>query len=227
MGLVERVKRRVVSIKPEIGSVFITYIPVPPLAGRPLVMAEGYDVRFVESADDPAIDELPRWQRPLARRHLADRTWAYLLVTESATGLKVGHVWVALESPKGIANGMLNVRLAPGEAYIYDLFIHPDHRRAALGNAMGQMLVDTFADRGVEWGLTQVVFDNMPSVMWHHMFGFNWMQLGNYLRFGDRYWFKIPLSESPRFGPLSKRGRHSEPDPGPPFGGSFLPQDVG
>jgi GNAT superfamily N-acetyltransferase len=227
MALAERVKRRVMSYKPEIGSVFITYIPVPQLAGRFPPTADGYEIRFVDSADDPAIQDLPSWQKPLARKHIGDGSWAYLLATELATDKKVGHVWVALASPKGIANGMLNVKLAPGEVYVFDLFIDPEHRRASLGNAMGQQLIETFTVRGIEWGLTQVVYDNMPSVMWHHMFGFNWMQVGNYLRFGDRYWLKIPFSESPRYGPLSKRGRHSEDHPGPPFGGSFLPQDAG
>jgi len=212
--------------KPEMGTAFLTYIEMAPNVGREFETSPQYRLSEVTAADDPAFDLMPRWQAALARDLVVAGRWCHLVAYDTETGDKVGHVWVTLESTSGLANGVMNVRLRHDEAYVFDLFIDPRHRRAALGNAMGQWLIQTFESRGVAWGLTHVMYDNAASVMWHHMFGFNWMQVFNYVHIGDRIWWKVPFGECPRFGPLSRRGRHSMAEPPDPFGGALIPQQL-
>jgi ribosomal protein S18 acetylase RimI-like enzyme len=226
MTRLERIRAAVAGWRPEIGSAYLTYFDVRAHAGREVVTDDRYELHEVVEPADPMIDLLPRWQRPLARRHIGNGSWYHLVATDRESGEKVGHVWLTVESTRGVANGVMNVRLAPDEVYVFDLYIHPEHRRAALGNAMAQWLVETFVVKGVRWGLTHVLHTNAVSVMWHHSFGFNWMQMYNYVRIGERIWWKIPLSDSPRFGPLSRRGRYSSDDPSDPFGGALLPQEL-
>ncbi|HKY14990.1 MAG TPA: hypothetical protein VJM33_08690 [Microthrixaceae bacterium] len=226
-GIREGIAGRLKQYKPEFGSAFLMYFDVQAHVGREFETNERYVLRRVVELDDPEIDRLPKWQRPLAREHLADESWIYVVATDTESGdMKVGHVWMTVTSVSGFGNGVMNVKLAPMEVYVFDLYIHPDHRRAALGNGLACWLVNNMGRVGYEWGYTHVLYDNAASVMWHHMFGFNWMQLFNYVHLGDRFWFKVPFSDSPRYGPLSRRGRHSDPDPQDPFGGAILPQEM-
>jgi ribosomal protein S18 acetylase RimI-like enzyme len=182
-----------------------------------------YRFHEIVSADDPELAFAPRWQRRLCRTEMDRGAWYCLVAHDLATGTKVGHVWSTTESASGLRNGIANVRLAPDEVYVWDLYIDPAHRNLVLSQEIGRALIRTFDARGKRWGLTHVLFDNAASVMWHHLFGFDVAQLVNFVRIGERVLWKVPFGESPRFGPLSRAGRHSLDDPPDPFGLSFVP----
>ena len=79
--------------------------------------------------------------------------------------------------------------------------------------------------RRPRWGYTHVLMDNPSSVIWHHMFGFDAVQTVNCVNIGDRYWWKVPFSASPRFGPLSRHGRHDDESAADPIGSGLLPPE--
>jgi GNAT superfamily N-acetyltransferase len=228
--VVSGIGRRLGRLRPHKGTAFLTYIDIPAKLARAgegegVAVGEDAEYRFHEitSADDPELAFAPGWQRRLCRTHMATGEWYCLVAYETATGAKVGHVWATTASTRGLLNGVVDVRLAPDEVYVWDLFIDPAHRRLGLSQAMGWALIHTFAARQKRWGLTHVLYENAPSIMWHHVFGFAWMQVFNYIHIGDRIWWKIPFATCPSFGPLSRHGRHDSAQPGDPFGGALVP----
>jgi ribosomal protein S18 acetylase RimI-like enzyme len=222
MGATTRTRwDRVVAHRPRIGTAFLTYLH---LADHTVPHDTGGRYRFHEitSGSDPMLARFaPRWQQRLTRRLLDEGAW-YALVALDGDEV-AAHVWVASRTVKGRFNGVVDLRLAEDEAYAFDLYIRPGHRRASLGNEMGDRLIRTFKARGIEWAYTHVLFDNPGSVIWHHTFGYNWVQIFNYLTIGPRIWWRLPFGTCPRFGPMSRRGRHSTASPEAPFGGAMLP----
>jgi L-amino acid N-acyltransferase YncA len=214
------------------GTAYLTYISAQAKmttagTGEGVATGDEEEYRFHEitSPDDPALAFAPRWQRRLCRTHMPTGAWYCLVAYEAASGKKVGHIWSTTTSSKGLFNGVVNVKLFPDEVYVWDLYIDPSHRRLGLSQAMGWALIRSYDARGKRYGLTHVLYENAPSVLWHHMFGFSWLQLFNYIQIGDRIWWKVPFATCPTFGPLSRDGRHSLPHPPDPFGGSLLPSD--
>jgi GNAT superfamily N-acetyltransferase len=205
---------------------FVTYIDIPGKLGQLAALdpsTSRYRFHEITSSADPMLGFAPHWQRRLCRTHMDAGFWYCLVAVDPETDAKVGHVWTTTESANGRLNGMLDVRLAPDEVYVWDLFIDPAHRNLVLSQEMGEALIRTFEARGKRWGLTHVRYDNAASVMWHHLFGFDAAQVVNFVQVGDRLLQKLPFGESPRFGPVSRRGRHSTLDPADPFGLSFVP----
>jgi ribosomal protein S18 acetylase RimI-like enzyme len=230
--VLEAGRRRLEKLRPRTGTAYLTYISIHQKLetagkGEGVATGEGAEYRFHEitSPDDPALAFAPRWQRRLCRVHMPTGAWYCLVAYEAATGKKVGHVWSTTVSQNGLLNGMVNVKLHPDEVYVWDLYIDPSHRQLGLSQAMGWALIRSYAAREKRYGLTHVLYENAPSILWHHMFGFSWLQLFNYVQIGDRICVKVPFSACPAFGPLSRRGRHSLPDSPDPFGGALLPSD--
>ncbi len=225
-GIIDKLRSSLQNLRPHLGTAYVTCLNTEQKLGRPFETGENYRFHLIESGDDPALGFAPRWQRRMAARAMANGEWICLVAYDTELDdLRVGHVWATFADTRSLGNGMLNVRLRGGEAYIWDLFIHPEHRRMSLGNAMGQALIDTFQPRGVEWGYTHVMADNSSSVIWHHMFGFDLVQDVNCIHAGDRFWMKVPFSASPRFGPMTRNGRHNQEPPQPPEVTGLLPPE--
>ncbi|MCP4435012.1 MAG: hypothetical protein GY812_05835 [Actinomycetia bacterium] len=223
MNLYERVKARTLRLKPSIKSAYMPYLE---LAGSAHLQAlsDTYDMQLVESSKDPLLAKLaPPWLQRIAGPMLDAGDWYAMAILHE--GDVVGRVWMALRVPHGPVNGVMNVRLANDEAYGFDLYIEPEHRRGDISNFMAYHCINELQLRGVKVGYTHLDCDNAPSVFWHAGVGFNTIQSYSYLKIGDRIHWKIPLSDSPRWGPVSRRGRHSEaPDERvDPFGNALLP----
>ena len=89
---------------------------------------------------------------------------------------------------------------------------------------MGWALIRSYDARGKRFGLTHVLYENASSVLWHHLFGFSWLQLFNYIQIGDRIWWKVPFATCPavrsaltRWAPLVARPAGSVRRLAPPF----------
>jgi GNAT superfamily N-acetyltransferase len=157
----------------------------------------------------------------LAAKYLDAGDWYAMAILDGDQ--VVGRVWMATRVDNQLLNGIMHVRLRDDEAYGFDLYIEPEHRRGSISSFIADACISELQRRGTRIGYTHLMFDNPPSVMWHHMVGFNWLQVYNMISIGERFVMKIPFSESPRFGPLSRRGRHSEEPPPDPFGGALIP----
>ena len=224
MGIAERVKKAVADYRPKIGSGYLTYIDLFEADPEYVELDDTYTHEVVQSSSNPLFAKVaPPWQRRIAAQKVDAGDWYVLVIMHE--GKVIGHFWATVRSTKGLLNGVMDVNLVDGhEAYGFDLYLDPDHRRGKIGNWVAWLTITGLRDRGVRYGYTHVLTDNVPSIFWHHGVGFNIYQTFNYFNFGPRIWWKMPFSETPRYGPLSRRGRFNDPEPQDPFGGSFFPQ---
>jgi hypothetical protein len=225
MRVRERASQLLQEYRPRIGTAFLTFLDIDGVEPPEVDLPEGLSSRTITSSTDPLLARFsPRWQRRLAAPRLDSGDW-YVLVILDGERL-IGHFWASMVSTRGLFDGVLNVNVGPDEAYGFDLYLDPEYRRGKIGNFVAHTTIMSLRERNVKVGYTHVLFDNAPSIFWHHGVGFNWVQVVNYVNFGPRIWWKIPFSASPRYGPLSRRGRFDEDDPQMPFGSSMLPQGM-
>jgi GNAT superfamily N-acetyltransferase len=224
VGTIDRIKSKLAEYRPRIGSAYLNYIDLVAADPEYVELDEHYTHEVVESSSNPLFAKVaPPWQRKVAAEKVDNGDWYVLVIMHD--GEVIGHFWAAVASTRGLMNGIMNLELVEGEeAYGFDLYLHPDHRRGKVGNWVAWLTITGLRDRGLRWGYTHVLVENVPSIFWHHGVGFNILQSFNYFNFGPRIWWKLPKSETPLYGPLSRKGRHNDPQPADPFGGSFFPQ---
>jgi L-amino acid N-acyltransferase YncA len=211
--------------RPRVGTAFLTALDIDGVEPPDVDLPEGFTSRIITSGDDPLLLTFsPSWQRRMAAERLDSGDW-YVLVILDGDKL-IGHFWASMISTKGLFNGVIDVNVGADEAYGFDLYLHPDYRRGKIGNFVANSTIMSLRERNVKVGYTHVLFDNAPSIFWHHGVGFNWVQVFNYVNIGPRIWWKIPFSASPRYGPLSRKGRFNDKNPQMPFGSSMLPQGM-
>lgn len=221
----ERARQLLGEYRPKVGTAFLTFLDIDAAAVPDVELSEGLTSRTITSSSDPLLARFsPGWQRRMAAERLDSGDW-YVLVILDGDRL-IGHFWASMVSTRGLFNGVINVSVGPDEAYGFDLYLDPEYRRGKIGNFVARTTILSLRERGVKVGYTHVLFDNAASIFWHHGVGFNWVQVFNYLNIGPRIWWRIPFSASPRYGPLSRRGRFNEENPAMPFGPSMLPQGM-
>jgi hypothetical protein len=118
-------------------------------------------------------------------------------------------------------------RRAPGEAgrrrvlHVH-LFVEQEYRRSGVAFTMADHFFRKYPPGSTtyNYGYGFISYDNVPSIMWHHSVGFQIAQTMNYVEIGPFIKWKIPFSDMPRFGPMSRKGRHTDPSKdvfGPPL----------
>lgn len=227
MASLEGLKRRAKSYKPHIQSAFIVY--VVPNASPVNEVDEQFDVVEMTEPNDPLLDQITQpWQRKGARKMLAAQRGRVILAL--ADGKPVGRIWEIFETETGFFSGIPRVKLAKRETFMFDLFVDREFRRSNIGMTMADYFFSRY-DHGstrypsngtVDYVYGFVSYENAPSIMWHYSIGFNIVQTINYLSIGDRVKWKIPLSDMPRFGIMSRKGRHTNPEK-KMFGTSLFP----
>ena len=122
----------------------------------------------------------------------------------------VGWIWLSRVSHRDPWSG-LRIRLAPGEAYAYALWVEPDFRPAGVPSAlMSSMLREVHEDGGLERVYGWVDSRNRPSQALMRMSGFRPVQRVKRLHVLRRFGTQVPGSDKPSFGPLSRTGIHAE-----------------
>ncbi|MEZ5322469.1 MAG: hypothetical protein R2698_10420 [Microthrixaceae bacterium] len=223
MATLEGVRRRLDEWRPRIRSTFVIYLtprpsPIPP---------ERIDERFtVVTVTDPA-DPLVAWacsskrQRRIAREAMGTGRWQ-LTVALDPDGEPAGRLWQSSASERDLANGVPRMRLCDDEVLMFDLFIERRHRRSGLAFTLADHYFRLLDPRTthVRFVYGFVDFENVASILWHHAAEFQIAQTVNLLEVGPFVKWKLPFSDVPRFGPMSRRGRHTDPDRdvfGPPL----------
>ncbi len=224
--------------KPHITTAYLTYLDLTVQEPPGSTKDEVYSHVILETSTDPLFKRIgTSSMRRVARPRLDAGDW-YAVVILADTGAKdsngpaktvselevAAYFWVALKPKRSLFSGVMNVHVLPDEAYGFDLYVKPEHRRGSLGNYVADIVITDLKDRGLKYGYTHLLYDNIPSIFWHDGVGFNVAQSFNLFSFGPRVTWKIPLSESPRYGPLSRKGRFNDPEPKECFGGSLLPK---
>jgi GNAT superfamily N-acetyltransferase len=215
--------RRLRALTPRIQSAFIVYL-VP--GGNPVTELDpDVDVVEVTTPDDPLLDEVAvGWQRPRARKELARRGWDIVVAIKD--GQPVGRIWETWVDERALFSGVPRVRLAEDECLMFDLYVAREHRRGNVAMTMAHHFFEKYDPDGgskIRYVYGFISYENAPSILWHHSIGFNVVQTMNYLQIGERIKWKVPFSDVPRFGPMSRRGRHTEPGV-ELFGTQLLPQ---
>jgi hypothetical protein len=225
MPSVGGIKRRLTNLKPHVQSAFIVYVTPrkSPVTER---VEDEFEVREVTSADDPLLPKVcAPWQLPWARQQMRNGTLEVIVALKD--GVPIGRIWESTAaSHPALFSGVPRVKLAKDEFFMYDLFVEREYRRSNIGMTMADYFFrrydpDKIGD-SVKYGYGFISYENAPSILWHHSIGFNVVQTINYLSIGDRIKWRIPFSDVPRFGPMSRKGRHTDPET-ELFGTGLLP----
>jgi hypothetical protein len=174
---------------------------------------DSFEIVEVTTPDDPLLEKITqRWQQPGARDMLGRRAGRIIVALKD--GEPIGRIWEIFESERRYFSGVPRVKLAPGETFMFDLFVERDYRRSNIGMTMADYFFNMYdpATCGVDYVYGFISYENAPSILWHYSIGFNVVQTINYLSIGERIKWKVPFSDVPRFGPLSRNGRHTDPE---------------
>ncbi len=173
------------------------------------VAADGVEVS-VMSADHPGRrDALEGRFEATAPSLLARGDTCYLATVDGRFG---GWLWFSRLPVQRDPWSGLRIRLAPDEAYTYAMWAEPELRSLGIGGRlMSTLLRDVQADAATRRLYGWVDRENREMQMLvRMMFGFAPVQRVTRLRLLDRVGWQVPLSDRPRFGPVSRAGRHSD-----------------
>jgi ribosomal protein S18 acetylase RimI-like enzyme len=131
-------------------------------------------------------------------------------------GRPVGWIWLSRVSHRDPWSGLV-IRLAPDEAYAYDLWTRPEARQAGAGPALvGAMLREAQAEPGLIRVYGWVDRRNRESQILLRMLGFRDVQTVRRVHVLRRRGWMVRGSDHGGFGPLSEQGRHSTYPEGTP-----------
>jgi len=221
MPTVEGLKRRLKEYKPKVQSAFIVYCG--PRKSNIDPDDTTFEVVMVTSPDDPIVEKVTqKWQLSGAKQALAEGKWRIMVALKD--GEPVGRIWETMRSERRLFIGVPRVRLAPDEAFMFDLFVEREYRRSSIAITMAEHYFDLYDPdtTHLKYAYGFIAYENAGSILWHHGAGFNIVQTINYLELGPRIKWKIPFSDNPRFGPMSSKGRYNDPDK-ELFGSSLMP----
>jgi GNAT superfamily N-acetyltransferase len=166
------------------------------------------EVRRIRAADEVEWQRLlppERWTR--ARVFFTRDDVGFVALVE---GRFAGWVWLSRVSHRDPYSG-LRIRLAPDEGYAYALWIEPESRPHGLGpHLMTAMLTEARDVHALARVYGWVDRRNRESQMLLRMLGFVSAQRARRVHVLHRVGRALPGSVEPRYGPLSRAGRHSE-----------------
>lgn len=212
MPSVGGVRRRLEALKPVVVPTFVVFItaresPVPSVDDE-------FQIVEVRRPDDPLLPKLTSSKRQLrvARQALEAGDWDILAALKD--GEPVGRLWESGTTERRFFSGVPRFRLADDEIFLFDLFVEKEYRRSSVAFTMADYFFRKYApgatDKHYAYGF--ISYDNVPSILWHHANGFTIVQTVNMLHIGESVKWRLPFSDVPRFGPLSKKGRYTDPD---------------
>jgi len=225
MASIEGIKRKLAEYKPTVVSAFVVYVTPRESPVDPDSIDPEFEIVEVNTPDDPILPKICANKRQLkiAQQAMREGRWN-IIVALNAAKEPVGRIWETNETEKAFTSGVPRMKLASDEFLMFDLWVDKPYRRGGLANTMADFFFkrdppDT-SPRANGYGYGFVSYENVPSILWHHSVGFQIAQTMNYLQVGPFIKWKMPFSDMPRFGPMSKKGRHTDPDKrmfGPPL----------
>ncbi|MEI2651362.1 MAG: hypothetical protein V9G12_04195 [Microthrixaceae bacterium] len=225
MASIEGLKRKLNEYKPTVVSAFVVYVTPRASPIDPDDIDPKFTIVEVNTPDDPILPKITSSKRQLkiAQDAMRDGRWN-VIVALNEDMEPVGRIWETVRTETALANGVPRMKLASDEFLMFDLWVDREYRRGGLANTMADFFFrrdpPETSPRAGGNGYGFVAYENVPSILWHHSVGFQIAQTMNYLQIGPFIKWKIPFSEMPRFGPMSRKGRHTDPDKkifGPPL----------
>jgi hypothetical protein len=214
VSLVDKVKGRVERAKPRVSECVIVARPLPLIADE--VIEAGPDFRFkiVFDPTDRHLAQIETPQRLELMKGPFARGAVVILAIHIPTDRAIGKMWLITESPIAGDNhrGLLPIQLAKDEAFLFDLWVDKEFRRGAVGITMAYEM-GAAADEyfpWLRWVYGYAHKDNEASMQLMTLIYGMWpVQEVKEIEVGDFYVNIVPGSDHPKFGPFSKKGRHS------------------
>lgn len=212
MASLDGLKRRLNEWKPKVQSAFVVY--VTPRESPVDEVDDSFEVVEVTTPDDPILPKITTSKRQLkvARAAVAEGRWDIIVALKD--GEPVGRIWETRGGRRPLFDGVPRMHLADDEFLMFDLFVEREYRRGGLAFTMADYFFKKYAPEttDVKFGYGFISYENIPSIMWHDSVGFQIAQTMNYLEIGPYIKWKMPFSEMPRFGPMSRKNRVNTPD---------------
>jgi GNAT superfamily N-acetyltransferase len=167
---------------------------------------EGVAIRPLSAEDRTARQLVPQSRFKVVDSYLARGDRGYVATVGDRFA---GWIWRSRVSHRDPWSG-LHIRIAPDEAYAYAMWVEETHRQLGLGGVlMSRLLYDVRDDPTISRVYGWVDQRNREmQVLLRLMYGFTPVQrvLRAHL---PRVGWQVPWSDEPRFGPVSRVGRHS------------------
>ncbi|HNI35314.1 MAG TPA: hypothetical protein PLV93_07930 [Microthrixaceae bacterium] len=225
MPSIEGLKNKLNEYKPTVVSAFVVYVTPRESPIDPDSIDPEFEIVEVNTPDDPILPKICANKRQLkiAQKAMRDGRWN-VIVALNADKEPVGRIWETRATETALANGVPRMKLAADEFLMFDLWVDKPYRRGGLANTMADFFFrrDPPDTTTMTNGYGFVSYENIPSILWHHSVGFQIAQTMNYLQIGPFIKWKMPFSDMPRFGPMSRKGRHNDPSK-PIFGPPLFP----
>lgn len=175
-------------------------VPEPP-------RIEGSAIHVLSRRQDESQGVLPRRRSKEAQPFLARGDRGYLATLD---GRFAGWLWLSRVSHRDPWSG-LRFRIAPDEAYVYAMWAEPNYRKLGIGGLlMSAVLSDLQREAAIKRVYGWVDSGNREmQVLIRMAFGFTQIQRVRRARLLHLIGWQLPWSDAPRFGPVSRAGRHS------------------
>jgi len=223
MASIDGLKRKAKEWKPTVVSAFVVYVTPRESPVDPADIDPAFTIVEVNTPDDPILPKICTTKRQLKIAQQAMREGRWNVIVALGPDMEpVGRIWETRATETALANGVPRMKLATDEFLMFDLWVEREYRRGGLANNMADFFFkrDPPETSTLKNGYGFVSYENVPSILWHHSVGFQIAQTMNYLQIGPFIKWKMPFSDMPRFGPMSRKGRHTDPSKdifGPPL----------
>jgi hypothetical protein len=214
MSIVDKLKGRAERVTPRLTECVLFARPIPLIGDEKPPAGDEYRFKAVFDPNDPHLAQVePPERLELMKPFFATGSFV-LIAIHIPTDTMVAKMWLLTRSPlpSDAKRGLLPIKLARDEIFILDIWTHPDHRRKAVAFTVAYEL-DAVVQRyypHMRWVYGYAHKDNEASRgLMELVYGMWAVQEFTEVEIGD-YWVNVvPGSDKPKFGPFSKRGRHS------------------
>jgi acetyltransferase (GNAT) family protein len=168
---------------------------------------EGAAIRRVSKDDSGWRDIVPGEHHKTVEADFARGDRGYLA---TVGGRFIGWIWMSRVSHRDPWSG-LHIQIAPDEAYAYAAWVDDAHRHLGIsGLLLSTLLSDLQAEPAISRVYGWIDSRNREmQVLLRMMFGFTQAQQVRRALLLGRIGWQVPGSDNPKFGPVSRVGRHS------------------
>lgn len=214
MSLTERIKGKIERSAPRFTECIIYARPLPLIADEKPPAGDDFYFKCVFDPTDRHLRQLETDERLELMKPFFAHGGCVIVGIHVPTDTAMAKMWFLTYSPKpsDAKRGLLPIDLAKDESFLLDLWTHPDYRRQAVAFTMAYELgacVDAFYPH-IRWVYGYAHKDNEASRnLMELIYGMWPVQEIKEVEIGP-YWVNVvPGSDHPKFGPFSKKGRHS------------------
>ena len=135
MSVVDKLKVRVDKVKPVVSECAIVVRPLPLVADEVISAGDDFWFKVVfDPTDRHLVDLEPAKRLELMKGPFA-RGAVVILAIHKPTDRAIGKMWLLTESPIAgdTRRGLLPIQMAKDEVFLFELWVHEDFRRNAVG----------------------------------------------------------------------------------------------